>query len=331
MNCLVLGAGAWGTAMALHLHQCGHAVTLAPRRIEHALDLASSRENKDYLPGYALPQSIQIGSELAPLLMEAEVLFLAAPSKALRSLCENIAQEKSSAWQLRTALTLCKGVEEKTFKLPSEIVQETLPDLNVGCISGPTFASEVADGKPTAVALAVSSDGEALQIALSSDSFRAYLTDDVKGVELGATLKNVYAIAAGLCDGLELGHNAKAALITRSLQEMVKVGGALGGRQETFFGLSGFGDLVATCTGPGSRNRTFGEAIAKGESAESVLKSRRTVTEGVNACCFLADLCQDRKIDAPILQSIQKIIREGLDPCKALTALMRRELKTESK
>jgi len=286
MNCCILGAGAWGTAMALHLDRCGHSVTLVPRRMDHALTLASTRENVDYLPGYRLPHTIQIGCELAPVLMEAEVVFLACPSKALRQLCESVRAELDVIWQLKLFIVLCKGLELDSFKTPSEIVNEIFPKVICGALSGPTFAGEVAAGNPTAVTLAVHADfadAEAYQQAFSNVSLRAYLSNDVRGTELGGILKNVYAIASGMCDGLKLGDNAKAALLTRSLNELVQLGQLLGGQKETFYGLSGFGDLVATCSGNWSRNRTFGERVGQGETPTSIITGQKTVVEGYRA------------------------------------------------
>jgi len=331
MNCLVLGAGAWGTAMALHLHRCGHAVTLAPRRLEQALALASSRENSDYLPGFKLPHSIQIGSEIAPLLMEAEALFFATPAKALRQLAESVAAQREAAWQLRYTIALCKGVEAETHKLPCEVLDEVFPDLINGVLSGPTFAHEVAAQKPTAVVLAMAAESAPeFQAAVSNQSMRAYWTADRVGVELGATLKNIYAIGAGICDGLDLGANAKAAYITRVLQEMITVGVALGGQAETFYGLSGFGDLVATCHGPRSRNRTLGLELAKGQSVDAVLSGRNTVTEGVAACRHLAAWCRERSVSAPILTEIHAVLAGDKQPAEALQSLMTRSLKAET-
>ena len=332
MNCCILGAGAWGTAMALHLDRCGHSVTLVPRRMEHALEIASSRENRDYLPGYKLPQRIQIGCEAAPVLMEAEVVFLACPSKALRELCDSIKPHLAAAWQLKLCLTLCKGLELETFKTPAEIVGEAMPGVACGVLSGPTFAGEVADGKPTAVVLAVGTDcpsPERYQEAFSNTSLRAYLSEDVRGTELGGTLKNIYAIGSGLCDGLKLGDNAKAALLTRSLNEMVRLGVQLGGQQATFFGLSGFGDLVATCSGTWSRNRTFGERVGAGEAPQAIVDSQKSVIEGYRATKCLQLICEQKKVDAPILSVIHSILYEGLEPLTAIQQLMTRELKVE--
>lgn len=332
MNCCILGAGAWGTAMALHLDRCGHTVTLVPRRMEHALEIASSRENCDYLPGYKLPHTIQIGCEVGPVLMEAEVVFLACPSKAMRSLCESIKPYLEGAWQLKLCLIMCKGLELETIKTPAEIAQEALSGIACGVLSGPTYAGEVAEGKPTAVVLAVGSDcedPERYQSAFSNSGLRVYISDDLRGTELGGTLKNIYAIGSGLCDGLKLGDNAKAALLTRSLNEMVRLGVKLGGQKETYSGLSGFGDLVATCSGKWSRNRTFGQRIGEGETPTVIVESQKSVVEGYPATKCLQQICAEKKVDAPILGTIYAILYSDLDPLAAMRQLMTRDLKAE--
>lgn len=332
MNCCILGAGAWGTAMALHLDRCGHSVTLIPRRMEHALEIASKRENREYLPSYRIPHSIQIGCEIGPVLMEAEVVFLACPSKALRTLCQSIQPHLASAWQLKLCLIMCKGLELESLKSPAEIVGEELPSLVCGVLSGPTFAGEVAEGKPTAVVLAANRDSLEIgryQEAFSNTSLRAYLSEDVRGTELGGTLKNIYAIGSGLCDGLQLGDNAKAALLTRSLNEMVGIGARLGGQKETFFGLSGFGDLVATCSGKWSRNRTFGQRIGQGETPTDIINSQKSVVEGYRAVKCLYQICTSKQIEAPILSQIHAVTYDGLDPKTAMEKLMTRDLKAE--
>jgi glycerol-3-phosphate dehydrogenase (NAD(P)+) len=300
--------------------------------MEHALSIASSRENCDYLPGYKLPHRIQVGCEVGPVLMEAEVVFLACPSKALRSLCESIKPHLAAAWQLKLCLIMCKGLELDSLKTPAEIVAEELPGLACGVLSGPTFAGEVAAGKPTAVVLAVGSDceePERYQEAFSNTGLRAYLSDDVRGTELGGTLKNIYAIGSGLCDGLQMGDNAKAALLTRSLNEMVRLGVLLGGQKETFFGLSGFGDLVATCAGAWSRNRTFGERVGQGDTPQAIIESQKSVVEGYLATECLYRICNEKKMDAPILGVIHAILYEGLEPLAAMQQLMTRGLKAE--
>ncbi|MEY4487848.1 MAG: hypothetical protein RIQ79_356, partial [Verrucomicrobiota bacterium] len=284
MNIVVIGAGAWGTAFALHLSRLGHTVTLAPRRFEQALTLASTRENNDYLPGFLLPQSIQIAHELAPVLMEAELVVLACPSQVLRETCGRMAAGLAQATQLRLVVSLAKGLELGTHLRPTEVMAALLPGRAVGCLTGPTNAAEVAAGKPCAMVLAATGVDEAylatVQAALSGPGLRVYRGDDVAGVEFGGCLKNVYAIAAGCCDGLRLGDNAKAALLTRALAEMVRVGVALGAKAETFYGLGGFGDLVATCNGPWSRNRTFGQHLGEGQKASDLIAASKSVVEG---------------------------------------------------
>ena len=220
MNSCVLGAGAWGTAIALHLMKCGHSVSLAPRRIEQAMQLTSSRENKDYLSGFKLPESLQIGYELEPILMEADVVFL-LPAKGVRAICERIINETKGHDDIKLIVILSKGLEKDSFKMPYEVVCEYFPNTPVGILSGPSFASEVAAEGPTALSLAVeicSPIMEEIQENISNDKLRVYLTDDLKGVGYGGVLKNIYAIGAGLCDGLKLGDNAKISLHYTSSQ-----------------------------------------------------------------------------------------------------------------
>ncbi|GHC10393.1 NAD(P)H-dependent glycerol-3-phosphate dehydrogenase [Cerasicoccus arenae] len=332
MNFAILGAGAWGTAMAIQLHRAGNRVTLAPRRMEHALALASERENRDYLPGYALPSDIQIGCEIAPVLMEADYVILACPSTGLRELCEKVRDALLGAEQLKMAIALCKGYERETLRAPAEIVQDLLPELTAAVLSGPTFAGEVAAGKPTAIVLAAEGDADQLleaQHAISSESLRVYRSNDLHGVELGGSLKNVYAIGAGLCDGLKLGDNAKAAYLTRALAEMVRLGAALGGKPETFYGLSGFGDLIATCNGEWSRNRTFGEALAKGQGIDELLSGRKTVVEGYWAAQCVQDMAKKVGVDAPILGEIHRVCYSKGHPTEVVSNLMGRQLKAE--
>lgn len=333
MNFSILGAGSWGTAMALRLLEAGHVVTLAPRRTEHALAMASARENTDYLPGLSLPNDLQIGCETRPLVMEADVLLYACPSKALRETCRRVAAFHEDAWNAGPHLALCKGLEPGTNLLPHQVLREELgEDASVGYLSGPTYAREVAEGKPAAVVVAASGDETLLtrtQTALSSDSLRAYRSDDLPGVGLGGCLKNVYAIAAGIGDGLGLGDNARAALLTRSLNEMVSLGQTLGGRRETFYGLSGFGDLVATCTGDWSRNRTLGLRIGNGEEASVIVKGQRSVVEGYATTANFHTLCLEKKLEAPILSEVHAILHKGKSPKEAIGSLMKRDLKGE--
>ena len=331
MNFAILGAGAWGTAFAVHLARLGHTVTLVPRRFEQALAVASARENPDYLPGVALPLSLQIGHELAPALMEVDIVLLACPSHALRETAGRL-RESLGTTKPKLILSLTKGLESVTHLRPSEVIAAVLPGAAVGALTGPSHAEEVARGQPTAMVLAVAGAEEILaaaQAALSGPALRIYTTDDVAGAEIGGCLKNVYAIAAGCCDGLRLGDNARAALLTRALAEMVRVGVALDARAETFYGLSGFGDLVATCHGAWSRNREFGQRLGEGRTVAELLAGRKTVVEGHRATGAFAELCAARGIDAPILGEMRRVLYEGKKPAAALAALMGRELKRE--
>lgn len=318
--------------MALHLHRCGHTVTLVPRRVEVAMNLASSRENSAYLPGYKLPKSIQIASEMGPALMEAEIVCFACPSKGLRTLCEQFVEVLGEARQLQLLMILCKGFELESFKTPSEIVGEYCPEYPCGVLSGPTFAGDVAAGLPGAMTLALQEgvpEAGRYQAAFSSDMIRVYRSLDVRGTELGGSLKNIYAIAAGLCDGLGLGDNAKAALLTRSMHEMIQLGVSLGGQSATFSGLSGFGDLIATCTGDWSRNRSFGQLLGEGRKAESILEEQNTVVEGYRATRCFYGMATKMGIAPPILGEVYAILFDGKPPKEALQSLMARKLKEE--
>jgi glycerol-3-phosphate dehydrogenase (NAD(P)+) len=326
MNFVVVGAGAWGTAFALHLARIGHGVWLVPRRREQAQSLAATRENTDYLPGVPLPETIQITADLTAALSAAQVVLLACPTQALRETCQRLSAAD------HFVLSLAKGLELGTHLRPSQVIASVLPRARVGALTGPTHALGVARGDPSAMVLALARDaavGGELQAALSSPTLRVYTSDDLAGAEFGGCLKNIYAIAAGMCDGLELGDNTKAALLTRALTEMVRVGAALGAKSETFYGLSGFGDLVATCYGVWSRNREFGQRIGEGKSVVELMANRRTVVEGLKTAEAFAELCNQHRIDAPILQQVRAILVEGKKPASAIAALMTRELKAE--
>lgn len=333
MNFAVIGAGAWGTAFAVHLSLLGHTVTLVPRRFEQALALSTTHENAEYLPGMALPPSLQIGHELVPVLMEAEVVLLACPAQALREMCGHIRAKLGLATHLKLVISLAKGLELGTHLRPTEVISAVFPQYVAAALTGPTNAAEVARGKPSAMTLAAGRIDDFLtgvQAALSGPTLRVYTSDDVAGVEIGSCLKNVYAIAAGCSDGLKLGDNSKAALLTRALAEMVRVGQALGARPETFYGLSGFGDLVATCHGGWSRNRDFGQRVGEGCSVAELLAGRKTVVEGYKTTEAFAALCAARGIEAPILREMRVMLFEGKPARQVLASLMTRELKREA-
>jgi glycerol-3-phosphate dehydrogenase (NAD(P)+) len=333
MNFCVVGAGAWGTAFSLHLARLGRAVALVPRRAEQAAALAASRENSDYLPGVPLPQGIRITSVLPSGLAGADVVLVAAPVQSLAETGRRIRAALGPSVPPPLVISLAKGLELGTHRRPSEVLSAELPDAEVGALAGPTNAAEVARGLVAAMVLATSSggpDSPRVQAELSSATLRVYTSDDLPGVEFGGALKNVYAIASGCCHGLGLGDNANAALLTRALAEMVRVGAALGARPETFYGLSGFGDLAATCHGEWSRNRGFGQRIGEGAAVNDLLSGRRTVVEGYGTTESFAGLCSERGIDAPILREVKAVLFEGRRPADALTALMTRGLKKET-
>lgn len=334
MKFLILGAGAWGTAMALHLQRLGHTVQLAPRRAEHASAICAARENADYLPGVALPAELYVDSGYAASLAGCDAVLLACPSQALRETSARLRAELAAAGGAARpcVLSLAKGLEAGTHLRPTQVMAAELPGLCVGGITGPTNAGEVARGLPAAMVLAaehIDARLEALQSAMSGPTLRLYTSDDLAGIEFGGCLKNIYAIAAGVVDGLRLGDNIKAALLTRALAEMVRVGTTLGARAETFYGLSGFGDLVATSHGAWSRNRQFGQRLGEGETAAALLAGRKTVVEGYRTTESFHGLCVERGIDAPILAEMHAICFGGKRPAEALQTLMTRGLKRE--
>jgi glycerol-3-phosphate dehydrogenase (NAD(P)+) len=333
MNFCVVGAGAWGTAFSLHLARLGRPVSLSPRRPEQAAALSASRENPDYLPGVALPQSVRVTADLASALAGADVALIAAPVQSLGATAARIRAALGPSAGMPLVISLAKGLELGTHRRPSEVLSAELPGAAVGSLAGPSNAAEVARGLPAAMVLATSRAGPAtaaLQAELSSATLRVYTSDDLPGVEFGGALKNIYAIASGCCQGLGLGDNANAALLTRALAEMVRVGAALGARAETFYGLSGFGDLAATCHGGWSRNREFGQRIGEGGVVADLISGRKTVVEGYRTTESFAELCAGRGIDAPILRQVNAILFEGRKPADALAALMMRELKREA-
>ncbi len=333
MNFCVVGAGAWGTAFALHLARIGRAVALVPRRPEQAAALAAERENRAYLPGAAFPNSLRIESALAEGLAGADVVFLACPAQALRETGGRLRASLPAAAAPRMIISLAKGLELGSHLRPSQVVAEVVPGVAVGALAGPTNAEEFARGLPAAMVLAADERGDgvaAVQAAISGPTLRVYSSLDLPGVEFGGCLKNIYAIAAGCGDGLGLGDNAKAALLTRAVTEMVRVGVALGAVPDTFYGLSGFGDLVATCHGAWSRNRQFGQQVGEGRPLPELLEGRRTVVEGYETARSFAELCAGKGIDAPILREVHAILFAGRRPREALASLMARGLKRES-
>jgi glycerol-3-phosphate dehydrogenase (NAD(P)+) len=329
MNTTVIGTGGWGTALALILHGNGHRVTLWGRMAEEVDPILAHRENKLFLPGTPIPADLTVTGDTAAALAEAELVVLAVPSHGMRPICEQIKPHLPAG---STLVHVAKGIECDSCERMSAVIDDVLERDDVVVLSGPSHAEEVARGVPTAVVVAAADADRAatVQQAFMNDRFRIYTHDDVAGVELGGALKNVIAIAAGVCDGIGFGDNTKAALCTRGLAEMARLGVACGARQETFFGLSGVGDLVVTAFSAHSRNRSFGERLGQGESAQYILDSTQTVAEGVRTARSLHQLAAKRGgIETPIAAEVYAIIYDGKSPRKAVRDLMTRDAKPE--
>ncbi len=332
MKILLLGAGAWGTALAVSAAP-RHQVSLWARDPAQAAALQASRENARYLPGIGLPPALEVvaadASRLAALAAGHSLVVIATPMAGLRGLLAALREcQAPVAW-------LCKGFEAPVSGpfglLGHEVRAEVAPGLRSGALSGPSFAQEVARGKPTAL-VAASADlsvREALVEAFHSASVRVYANDDLAGVEVGGAVKNVLAIATGLCDGLDLGLNARAALITRGLAEMTRLGVALGARPETFMGLSGLGDLVLTATGDLSRNRQVGLQLASGKSLQQAVASLGHVAEGVYCARTVVQRAAQLGVDMPISQAVVDLLDGSLQPREAVAVLMGRDATTE--
>ena len=325
----VIGAGAWGTTLAKLLAEKGHAVILWVWEPELAATMARERENGIYLPGAELPETLEVTTSLAQVARGRSVLLLVTPSHVLRSVFTDLLPFIDSSTLLISAT---KGLEQDSCMTMSQVMRQVGPQMKaLAVLSGPSFAKEVSRGLPTAVVAA--SDDEAtakrVQSLLNTSTFRVYGGRDPLGVELGGAIKNVIAIAAGLVDGLGLGHNALAALVTRGLREITRLGVAMGARAETFAGLAGLGDLVLTCTGDLSRNRQLGLALGKGASLTDLLRRSPTVKEGVNAARAAVSLAQRFSVDMPICREICAILFEDKSPRDAVAGLMTRALKSE--
>jgi glycerol-3-phosphate dehydrogenase (NAD(P)+) len=322
---VVLGDGAWGTTLACLLDANGVHATLWCRTGEQSTAIAHERENRAYLPGVRLSESIATTCDAFEAVREVDVAISAIPTQYLRHTIEGFEDALGGAVPIATAT---KGLEIETFRTPSEILLEVLGARSICVLTGPSHAEEVARGLPAAI-LAASEDGalaRALQRALSSASFRVYTHDDPRGAELAGALKNVIAIAAGISDGLGLGDNAKAALVTRGMVEMARFGQAHGARSETFFGLAGVGDLVTTCYSRYSRNRHVGEELGRGRKLEDILREMRMVAEGVwTTRALFGPESEARGIPMPIAEQVHAILFEGKDPRLAVGELMRRE------
>jgi glycerol-3-phosphate dehydrogenase (NAD(P)+) len=328
MRCAVVGAGAWGTALADLLARNGHEVKLWAYEPDVVATINQKHENVRFLAGHALSPSLEAVGDLGRAVAGAELITLATPSHVLRRIVRSAAGSFPRGAPLVVAT---KGIEKGTLCLMTEVAEQEIPGATVVALSGPSFAVEVVSGQPTAVVVASKRDEAAgtAQRAFSSAYFRAYTHTDVIGVELGGALKNVMAVATGIAEGLGLGFNARAALVTRGLAEMTRLGSALGAQQSTFAGLAGLGDLVLTCTGSLSRNRAVGFELGKGRKLDDVLRDRETVAEGVVTAQSARELAVREGIEMPIVDTVNRVLFEGQPARSAIAALMTRELRAE--
>ena len=326
MRISVIGAGAWGTALAIALSQ-RHQVSLWSRNPDHAAAIRDTRTNARYLPGVGLPAAVTVQSDLHASLSRAELVLIATPTSALREMLRQLASVASDS----PVVWACKGFERETALLPHEIVASELPLRKCAVLSGPSFAQEVARAQPTALILA-SSDAQfasTLASTLHQTMLRIYYSEDVIGVEIAAAVKNIMAIATGICDGMALGMNARAALITRGLAEIARLGTRLGGKTETFMGLAGAGDLILTCTGDLSRNRNVGLRLAAGDSLDKILDQLGHVAEGVYSAREVRRIALEKGVEMPITNAVSEVLFDGKTATNALRELLARDPKLE--
>jgi glycerol-3-phosphate dehydrogenase (NAD(P)+) len=327
MNVAILGAGAWGTGLAISL-AARHRVVLWARDPAQAAAIQQSRRNTRYLPEVALPESIRVSADFSLVLLGSDMVLVVTPTSNLREVTMSLRAEGSD----RPLLWACKGFEPTSGKLPHEVVGEVLGgQIHCGALSGPSFALEVAQGHPTALTLAASNPGFAERWAheLHQPKLRVYFSTDLAGVEICGAVKNVMAIAAGISDGLGLGLNARAALITRGLAELTRLGVAIGGRAETFMGLAGVGDLILTCTGELSRNRRVGLLLARGDPLEGILKDLGHVAEGVYSAQAIQALAEKKGVEMPITRAVCAVLFGGARPGEAVRQLLARDPREE--
>ncbi len=324
----VIGDGAMGTLCALLLADHGAQVTLWGRDANHVAQLATERENKRYLPGHPLPEGVRVVHEPAEAMADPTVIVSAVPCQFVRPVWQRFASLMPKAVPV---VSVAKGIEVSTLLRPTGIIADCVGPVPLACLSGPSIAPEIAAHKPATVVVAATQPEVAslVQVGLSARYFRVYTSDDLLGVELAGAVKNVIAIAAGICDGLEGGDNAKASLLTRGLVELTRLGLAMGASPETFRGLAGVGDLVTTCVSKIGRNRTAGERIGRGESAEAVVASTPSVIEGIPTTRSVLALAAQFDVELPIVTAVASVLFEHRDPQEAITELMTRPLKGE--
>lgn len=323
----VIGSGSWGTALAILLSKNGHNTVLWARSKEKAEKISESRENKEYLPGITLPDNIKVTYKDSDVL-KSDMIILAVPSKAVRKTAERFISYFSKN---QIIVNVAKGIEENSLLRLSQVIKEVVPFCRVGVLSGPSHAEEIGKGMAAAVVAASENikDAEEIQKTFMSPFFRVYTNTDIIGVEIGGALKNLIALAAGISDGLGFGDNSKAALMTRGVAEISRLGVAMGGNEETFSGLSGIGDLIVTCTSKHSRNRMAGIMLGKGMTLDETLKEVHMVVEGVNTAKAAYDLSVKYNVNMPITKEIYNVLFFGQDAKKAVVNLMTRDKTTE--
>jgi glycerol-3-phosphate dehydrogenase (NAD(P)+) len=324
----IIGAGGWGTALAVLWAKRGNSIILWGNNPERAARLRETRENAEYLPGIKLPGTIHITSDIADC-READLVVFVTPSVALRCVAQRLQAANLNAGAILLSGT--KGIEHGTGLRMTEVLHEIFPDHTVAVLSGPNLAIEVSRDLPTAAVLGCRNPqcAEELQSYLGSERFRIYSSDETIGIELGGALKNVFAIAAGASDGFGLGDNSKAALVTRSLAELLRLGTAMGGNPRTFYGLSGAGDLIATCFSQHSRNRRVGERLGRGETLAQISTSTHMVAEGIPTAKSAFECARKLQIETPIIDQIYSVLYEGKRPDQAMQELLGRDQKAE--
>jgi len=325
---VVLGDGGWGTALSIVLVDHGADVTLWSHDAAYAAEMAKTGRNRKFLPGVQLPPDVRVTADLAAAVSDCDIVFSVLPTPYLRSVMELLKPVHPAGVPVVSAT---KGIDTESLLRPTEIISDVLGDVAVVVVSGPSHAEEVARRQPTTVVAASKDMGAArrVQDLLATDRFRVYTNSDAVGVEVGGALKNVISIAGGTVDGLGFGDNTKAALLTRGMVEMSRMGVALGGKRETFFGLSGIGDLITSCVSKHGRNRAVGDRLGRGESLESIVGSTEMVAEGVKTAQAVKRLCDKHRVEMPICTEVYNVLFEGKSAAAAVRDLMTRQLKDE--
>ncbi|BFT94334.1 MAG: NAD(P)H-dependent glycerol-3-phosphate dehydrogenase [Minisyncoccus archaeiphilus] len=326
----ILGDGAWGTTLASVASQNGHQVIVWSTFPDYLEVLDKKRENTRYMPGISIPKEIRFEPDLALAVSSSDIIIFAIPSKFFREIARKI-KELGISLRGKVFVNVAKGIEQKTLKRMTEVMKDELGNVKTAVFSGPTIASEVARGLPALIVASArdKKDAKRIQEIFSNSYFRVYTSTDVLGVEMGGPLKNIIAVVAGISDGVGFGSNAKAAILTRGIVEIQRLGSAMGAKKKTFTGLAGLGDLSTTCISPESRNRSFGERIGKGEKMEDIVKNSTAIIEGATTTEAIYGLSKKYKVEMPITEQVYLVLYQGKDPKQAIADLMNRERKPE--